>query len=96
MSEDSGWQRLHPLSPVVRAGRGTLGGLLEDPTIYEETKRMLVSINRNAIMKSLVRFVIRRRDVSEVPAGDPDAIVVHPRGGPRQTGEARSKGPRNE
>ena len=24
MSEGSGWQRLHPLSPVVRAGRGTI------------------------------------------------------------------------
>jgi putative membrane protein len=24
VSEDSGWQRLHPLSPVVRAGRGTI------------------------------------------------------------------------
>ena len=24
MSDDSGWQRLHPLSPVVRAGRGTI------------------------------------------------------------------------
>ena len=24
MSENSGWQRLHPLSPVVRAGRGTI------------------------------------------------------------------------
>jgi phospholipid/cholesterol/gamma-HCH transport system substrate-binding protein len=72
----------------VRAGRGSLGGFLEDPTIYEETKRMLVSINRNAIVKALVRFVIRRRDASEVPAGNPDEVVVHPRPGPRTHGEA--------
>lgn len=44
----------------VRAGRGTLGGLLIDPSIYEDVKRLVGDLERNDILRALVRYSIRR------------------------------------
>lgn len=44
----------------VRAGRGTLGGLLVDPSIYEDVKRLVGDLERNDILRALVRYSIRR------------------------------------
>jgi len=43
----------------VRAGRGTIGGLLVDPSIYEDIKRLVGNLQRNEILRSLVRYSIR-------------------------------------
>ncbi|MFK7989694.1 MAG: MlaD family protein [Sandaracinaceae bacterium] len=43
----------------VRAGRGTIGGLLVDPSIYEDVKRLVGNLQRNEILRSLVRYSIR-------------------------------------
>ncbi|MGE0787984.1 MAG: MlaD family protein [Sandaracinaceae bacterium] len=43
----------------VRAGRGTLGGLLTDPSIYEDIKRLVGNLERNEILRSIVRYSIR-------------------------------------
>ncbi len=51
----------------VRAGRGTIGGLLIDPSIYEDVKRLVGDLERNDILRSLVRYSIRR-DESGRPA----------------------------
>jgi phospholipid/cholesterol/gamma-HCH transport system substrate-binding protein len=58
----------------VRAGRGTLGGLLVDPTLYEETKRILVNIRRNRVLSALARMVIS----DEIPAEVMDARPAKP------------------
>lgn len=50
----------------VRAGRGTIGGLLADPTIYEDVKRLVGDLQRNEILRSLVRYSIAR-DEAEGP-----------------------------
>jgi phospholipid/cholesterol/gamma-HCH transport system substrate-binding protein len=73
----------------VRAGRGTLGGLLVDPTLYEETKRLLVNIERNRVLKTLARFVISEEWDAPVLDARPDAVVVHPRPAPRETQPVR-------
>jgi len=44
----------------VAAGRGTVGALLEDPTVYEDLKIILRGVKRNTLLKSLVRFTIER------------------------------------
>lgn len=70
----------------VRAGRGSLGGLIMDPTLYEETKRLLVNIRRNRILSALARYLISRSEDSRVMDARPDAverIEVRPRPGPR-------------
>ena len=43
----------------VRAGRGTIGGLLVDPSIYEDIKRLVGNLQRNEILRSIVRYSIR-------------------------------------
>ncbi|MCB9661582.1 MAG: MCE family protein [Sandaracinaceae bacterium] len=51
----------------VRAGRGTIGGLLQDPSIYEDIKRLVGDLERNEILRALVRYSVRR-DEARRPA----------------------------
>lgn len=51
----------------MRAGRGTLGGLLVDPSIYEDVKRLVGDLQRNDILRALVRYSIRRDEAAEAP-----------------------------
>ncbi|HJK96083.1 MAG TPA: MlaD family protein [Polyangiaceae bacterium LLY-WYZ-14_1] len=44
----------------VREGRGTLGAFITDPSVYEDVKRLVGDMERNAILRSLVRYSIRR------------------------------------
>ncbi len=52
----------------MRAGRGTVGGLLVDPSIYEDVKRLVGDLQRNDILRALVRYSIRRDEAAEAPA----------------------------
>lgn len=65
---------LAAMSADIRAGRGTIGGLLVDPSIYEDVKRLVGDLQRNDILRSLVRYSIRRdaavEDAPEVEAGE--------------------------
>jgi len=52
----------------VRAGKGTIGSLLVDPSVYEDLKRLLGDLERNEILRALVRYSIKRDEASgEVP-----------------------------
>jgi phospholipid/cholesterol/gamma-HCH transport system substrate-binding protein len=51
----------------VRAGRGTIGGLLVDPSIYEDIKRLVGNLERNEILRSLVRYSIREDEARPQP-----------------------------
>ncbi len=66
----------------VQAGRGSLGGLLIDPTLYEETKRLLVSLRRNRILTALARVVISREEPAVIMDASPHEVIVHPRPSP--------------
>jgi phospholipid/cholesterol/gamma-HCH transport system substrate-binding protein len=69
---------LNQMSAVLRRmvedvdkGRGTLGGLLRDPTVYEDLKSVLGNVKRNVLFKALVRFTMENeqlRRVDEAPA----------------------------
>ncbi|MEM9864220.1 MAG: hypothetical protein AAF938_21655, partial [Myxococcota bacterium] len=45
--------------------RGTVGGFLTDPSIYEDVKRLVGDLQRNDILRSLVRYSIRRDEAVE-------------------------------
>jgi phospholipid/cholesterol/gamma-HCH transport system substrate-binding protein len=62
----------------VRAGRGTLGGFLVDPSIYEDVRRIVGNIERNDILRALVRYSLR-----EDPRDPPPQ--VHESGAPPST-----------
>jgi len=44
----------------VKAGKGTLGALLVDPSVYEDLKMVLGNVERNKALRALVRYSIRR------------------------------------
>ncbi|MCB9707937.1 MAG: MCE family protein [Myxococcales bacterium] len=48
------------ISGDLRAGRGTLGGLLVDPSVYEDIKRLVGDLERNEILRALVRYSIQQ------------------------------------
>ncbi len=60
----------------VRAGRGTLGGLLVDPSIYEDVKRIVGNLERNDILRALVRYSIRADQ--PVPAAPTPVVIEEP------------------
>ena len=66
----------------VRAGRGTIGGLLQDPSIYEDIKRLVGDLERNEILRALVRYSVRRdearRPVRAVPMDDDSGSPAEP------------------
>ncbi len=48
------------VSKDLRDGKGTLGGLLVDPSIYEDIKRLVGNLERNEILRALVRYSIQQ------------------------------------
>ncbi|MBN1653704.1 MAG: MCE family protein [Deltaproteobacteria bacterium] len=51
---------LKAVSNDIRRGRGTLGGLLSDPSLYEDLKRLVGNLQRNEILRALVRYSIKK------------------------------------
>jgi phospholipid/cholesterol/gamma-HCH transport system substrate-binding protein len=44
----------------IREGKGTLGALLSDPSVYEDLKVLLGNVQRNEVLRALVRYSIKR------------------------------------
>jgi phospholipid/cholesterol/gamma-HCH transport system substrate-binding protein len=42
----------------VKRGEGSLGGVINDPTVYEDLKDILGNVKRNRLLRELVRFSI--------------------------------------
>jgi phospholipid/cholesterol/gamma-HCH transport system substrate-binding protein len=55
----------------VAAGKGTVGALLEDPTIYQDLKVILGGVKRNTLLKALVRFTIQRDGLNQEGGATP-------------------------
>ncbi|WP_438013491.1 MlaD family protein [Sorangium sp. So ce315] len=58
----------------MRAGKGTLGALLVDPSIYEDMKSLLGNVQRNDVLRALVRYSIKqdeRKPAVEVGGATP-------------------------
>lgn len=70
--------RLNRVAADVEKGRGTIGGLLVDPSVYEDLKTILGNVERNVLLKALIRFTIKEGDIErpakvahEVPSESP-------------------------
>jgi len=50
---------LKGISSQVRQGKGTLGALLNDPSVYEDLKVLLGNVQRNEVLRALVRYSIQ-------------------------------------
>lgn len=52
---------LRSLAEQTEQGKGTLGGLLRDPSIYQDLKLIVGNVQRNTLLKLLVREAIHRQ-----------------------------------
>ena len=63
---------LRQITADLRAGKGTLGALLVDPSVYEDIKLVLGNVGRNKALRALVRYSIQRDEkVRGVEVRDP-------------------------
>jgi len=84
----------------MRAGKGTLGALMVDPSVYEDLKVVLGNVERNKALRALVRYSIRRDESSggvhdnvAAPATPPAAATGHAAGGSLSGGLASEPRP---
>jgi phospholipid/cholesterol/gamma-HCH transport system substrate-binding protein len=54
--------RLNSILTKIDAGEGTLGLLLNDPTLYEELKRLVGGAGRSTVVRSLIDMVAPAED----------------------------------
>jgi phospholipid/cholesterol/gamma-HCH transport system substrate-binding protein len=66
MSDD-----LRAIVANVRAGKGTIGGLLVDPTIYEDIRSAVGNVERNQVLRALVRYSIKADEKKPQAAAPP-------------------------
>ncbi len=52
----------------VRKGKGTVGALLVDPSVYEDLKSVLGNVQRNDVLRALVRYSIKEDEQKKAPA----------------------------
>jgi phospholipid/cholesterol/gamma-HCH transport system substrate-binding protein len=44
----------------VKAGKGTVGALLVDPSVYEDLKAVVGNVERNQVLRAIVRYSIKQ------------------------------------
>src|SRR6185369_7395112 len=57
MSDD-----LREIVANLKAGRGTIGALLVDPSVYEDLKQLVGNVERNQVLRALVRYSIKQSE----------------------------------
>jgi phospholipid/cholesterol/gamma-HCH transport system substrate-binding protein len=55
----------------LRQGKGTLGALLVDPTVYEDIKSAVGNVERNEVLRALVRYSIKADEAHPAPQAHP-------------------------
>ena len=53
---------LAAMTGYMKAGQGTLGALVVDPTVYEQLVQVLGGVGRSRVLRALVRYAISRDD----------------------------------
>lgn len=58
---------LKKVTGMVASGQGTLGALIQDPTVYDDLRTLLGDVKRNRVLRALVRWSISNgEDLSQV------------------------------
>jgi len=55
-------ENLRRITERIERGEGTIGGLIIDPTIYEDLKKLTGEVERNRVLKTYIRYVVRQRE----------------------------------
>ncbi len=56
--------QLRTISDDLKEGKGTIGALLKDPTIYTDLKIILGNVKRSRLLRSLVRYTMAADDLA--------------------------------
>ncbi|MDX2055575.1 MAG: MlaD family protein [Polyangiaceae bacterium] len=65
---------LNKIAADARDGKGTVGALLTDPSVYEDLKILLGNVGRNKALRALVRYSIQQDEAApNHPVRDPAA-----------------------
>jgi phospholipid/cholesterol/gamma-HCH transport system substrate-binding protein len=70
------------ITSMVAKGEGSLGGLIKDPTVYEDLRQVVGNVRRNRVLRALVRFAINNNGEVEQQVGRPIPVP----GGKEQRG----------
>lgn len=62
----SSMQRLDSILTKIDNGTGTLGALVNDPTLYYDTRSLMGGANRNRVMRNLVRKTVQDGEETSV------------------------------
>ena len=69
---------LKKITGSVAAGKGTLGALIEDPTVYDDLRSILGNVKRNRVLRALVRYSISNGEELE-KVGKPEKVEASPK-----------------
>jgi len=70
----------------LKRGKGTIGALLVDPSVYEDMKVLLGNVERNDVLRALVRYSIRQDETRPaVQVTDPQSPIAPPQSTPTST-----------
>src|SRR5262249_22178331 len=61
---------LRVITGKIRAGEGTLGALVVDPSVYDDLRTVLGNVKRNKVLQELVRITVSNKGGLE-QAGKP-------------------------
>ena len=65
-------ERLDHIMASLERGEGTLGGLIVDPTVYEDLKTLIGNVERNVLLKALMRYAIKEGDLRRPAVRPPE------------------------
>jgi len=68
---------LKAITGTIRSGEGTLGALVNDPSVYDDLRTILGNVKRNYVLRELVRMTISNGGAAQ-KAGQPQGPVPPP------------------
>lgn len=78
----------------VRRGKGTVGALLVDPSVYEDLKVVLGNVERNKTLRALVRYSIKQDETApRVDVADPKPAPSNSKAGSASVGAGEARAP---
>ncbi len=63
---------IRAITTKIKSGEGSLGGVIYDPTVYEDLKEVLGNVKRNRVLRELVRYSISNGEGQDSPAKPPE------------------------
>ena len=58
-------QNLSNITHKVDSGQGTVGALINDPSLYNDLKLLMGKANRNKLVRSVVRYTLKTKEASQ-------------------------------